>query len=133
MSCLHIHDFIRGTTITLPLAILNQSMQLLNRIAVNGRLADTDLEPVVVGRVVASSYLDPTHQIQMMNGEVHERRRAQTDVDDVDTGRTDRRLHDLVVLLARQPAVATDCDPRDLLREKFGPISAAGSSLSLCP
>jgi len=59
--------------------------QGLDLVAVNRVGTDADLEPVEVGRVVASRDHDASSRLQVPDGEVQDRRGAGSDVDDVDT------------------------------------------------
>src|SRR5512139_4240304 len=62
-------------------------LQLLNLRTVHGGLADTDLEPVLIRGVVAARHLNRPVEVEVEEGEVEERGRTDTEVDDVDAGR----------------------------------------------
>src|SRR6266702_53327 len=86
--------------------------QLLDPLAVQRRLADGDLEAVVLGRVVrARDHAQPIHR-QRLGGEGGERRRHHPDVDDVDAGLVQPRHRLAREALTGQPAVPPHHHPR---------------------
>jgi len=64
---------------------LHDFPQFLYLRAVNGVIADTDLEAVEFRRIVAARDHDAAARVAVANGEVKHRRRAKTDVDRVDS------------------------------------------------
>ena len=64
---------------------LDVPAQRLDLGAVDGGAADADLEAVVLGRVVAAGDLDGAVEIEVEEGEVDHRRRADAEVDDVES------------------------------------------------
>src|SRR6185437_9977581 len=62
---------------------LHHSSKFLNFLSMDGRLADTDLEPVIFGRVVTPGNHDAAADLQRKQGKVDERGRTNSEVDDI--------------------------------------------------
>ena len=90
----------------LQLAGLEAPAQVLDLLAVEGLLAEAELEAVVVRRVVAAGHLDAAVQVPMEEREVHERCGADADVEHLEAGRRDARGHRGRVAIGGEATVA---------------------------
>src|SRR5688572_117368 len=91
-------------------------MELLQCLAVHGLGAETDLEPVVLGRIVRPGDLDAGTHVQMRQAPVEHRGGNDANVDDVDARRYQRRDERIAQVLPAWPVVAADHDrPSDTM------------------
>ena len=72
---------------------LDDRQQFLDFAAVDGVGAHADLEPVELGRVVASRHHDPPARVEMAHGEIEDGRCTGADIDDIDPARKQPRFH----------------------------------------
>src|SRR6185312_11893970 len=99
-------------------------VQALDLGAVHRALADRELEPVVLGRVVRSCDLNAADDVEMVQAPVVQRRRHDPDVRDVDARRGETVDERVAELRTTRTVVAADGDGAKPLAVRAAPLLA---------
>ena len=94
----------------LQIIFVDPSPQVLDIVARQRVIGNHHLEPVVVGRIVAPGHRDAAARVQMLRGEIRDRRCDHAEIDHVGAGSANAVAQRSAKLGSRQSPVAPDGD-----------------------
>src|SRR3989304_1485001 len=104
---------------------LHPDPEVLNLRTVDRLLADADLETVILRRIVTGGNLHPAVKIEMKKGKIEERRRTNTDIVDLKSGREKSLHHRLRVTIGREAAIPSHSDSSPSVLSDDGSVNLA--------